>query len=79
MQYYANTEEPYCVCCYENIYEFLALDHINGGGGAERKKLGGGGYWIYLDKYHPDGYQILCHNCNMGRQINNGICPHLNV
>lgn len=26
---------------------------------------------------YPEGYQVLCYNCNCGKSINNGICPHL--
>ena len=36
-----------CACCGEKAYEFLAIDHINGGGLAERRRLGGGGEYIY--------------------------------
>jgi hypothetical protein len=24
----------------------------------------------------PDGYQVLCMNCNWGKRMNKGICPH---
>jgi hypothetical protein len=24
----------------------------------------------------PEGFQVLCANCNIGRHINGGICPH---
>jgi hypothetical protein len=41
-------------------------------------ELGGGGYWAWLRKHnYPEGFQVLCHNCNMGRQINGGVCPHM--
>lgn len=70
--------EPACNCCGETIPQFLALDHINGGGHKQRKELGGGGYWTWLRRNgYPPGFQILCHNCNFGRQINGGVCPHL--
>jgi hypothetical protein len=70
--------EPACTCCGETTPQFLALDHINGGGGKQRKELGGGGYWTWLRRNgYPPGFQILCHNCNLGRQINGGVCPHL--
>jgi hypothetical protein len=24
----------------------------------------------------PPGYQVLCMNCNHGKRMNNGVCPH---
>ena len=66
-----------CVCCGETTYEFLCIDHVNGGGNRERKRLGMGG-WIYYkikrEKY-PTSYQILCHNCNFAKSAY-GKCPH---
>ncbi len=67
-----------CVCCGESRYEFLALDHIDGGGDSERKKLGlyGTPYfaWVIKNNY-PDHLQLLCHNCNMAKGLY-GYCPH---
>lgn len=65
-----------CVCCDETYYEFLTIDHINGGGGKHRKLLKGYSFphWLQKNKF-PDGYQILCYNCNNARSIY-GICPH---
>ena len=31
--------------------------------------------WLKRNNF-PPGYQVLCWNCNCGRSINNGICPH---
>lgn len=68
-----------CACCGEKEISFLAIDHINGGGTKHRKSIGSGGtvfyHWLKMNSF-PDGYQVLCHNCNFGRHINNGICPH---
>jgi hypothetical protein len=70
--------DPACVCCGESILLFLALDHVNGGGHKQRKDTGGGGFYVWLRKNgYPEGFRILCHNCNFGRQLNGGICPHL--
>lgn len=69
---------PACACCGESTRAFLAIDHVNGGGHRQFKELGGGGYAAWLRKNsYPAGFQVLCHNCNMGRQLNGGICPHL--
>ena len=31
--------------------------------------------WIKRNNY-PDGFQVLCWNCNSGKGANGGICPH---
>ena len=67
-----------CTCCGETEFAFLALDHINNDGKKDRDEHGGlGSYVSYLYRERPSGLQILCHNCNMGKQINGGTCPHL--
>jgi hypothetical protein len=68
-----------CGCCSETRREFLVLDHVDGGGNQHRKKLrktGDGFYeWIIKNNF-PEGYRILCDNCNssMGRY---NYCPHM--
>lgn len=56
---------------------FLALDHINGGGKADREAKGGVADWWYalVKQGFPDGYQVLCHNCNWAKH-SLGVCPH---
>lgn len=74
-------ENPSCACCGENTRIFLTLDHINGGGRQHRKemnnKAGGVHGWIVKSGF-PNGFQVLCMNCNWGKYINNGQCPHKN-
>ncbi len=66
-----------CACCGEREPKFLSIDHINGGGQKHRKVIGGGNFYTWLRKYNfPSGFQVLCHNCNLGRSLNGGICPH---
>lgn len=68
-----------CVCCGEDRYEFLAIDHINNDGKKDRDVAGTGTsffYWVIKENY-PDNLRILCHNCNMARHIY-GKCPHEN-
>ncbi len=66
-----------CVCCGESIYQFLTVDHIEGGGTQQRKILGAANLLSFLLKNdYPKGYRVLCYNCNCGREKNNGICPH---
>lgn len=65
-----------CACCGESNPIFLSIDHINGGGTKHRKKIGVKiCVWLYKNNF-PKGYQTLCFNCNWGKHINNGICPH---
>jgi hypothetical protein len=74
-----------CVCCKETEICFLSLDHENNDG-SERRRLdsgrqkgkGGNFFYRWLKKNgYPDmGLRVLCHNCNHGRFINGGICPH---
>lgn len=72
-----------CNCCGETERMFLTLDHINNDGGNFRKKELGkrtsAGYhsyqWLKRNDY-PDDIQVLCMNCQHGKLMNNGICPH---
>lgn len=68
-----------CACCSEDNIRFLTVDHSNGGGNKHRKEIGRGNiyYWIIKNNF-PDGFGILCFNCNMGRSQNDGVCPHKN-
>jgi hypothetical protein len=75
-QHYGNGE---CFCCGETILEFLALDHVNNDGTKHRKEKGvGGAALMALLKAEgwPAGFQVACHNCNIGRYLNGGVCPH---
>jgi hypothetical protein len=66
-----------CACCGENIIEFLDIDHIDGGGTKHKKIIGYNALYRWLrDNNYPDGYQVLCRNCNWGKYINGGVCPH---
>lgn len=66
-----------CVCCGETEPKFLTLDHVNNDGAAHRRVIRKANihYWIIKNDY-PDNIQIMCWNCNSGRALNNGICPH---
>lgn len=67
-----------CNCCGETTKEFLQIDHINGNGRQHRSQIGGGQYlcqWLKRNGF-PDGFQILCANCNFGKLMNRGVCPH---
>ena len=68
-----------CKCCGEREFEFLVLDHVQGGGTKENKIYRGGG--VLLSKVKKDGcprkkYQVLCLNCNWSKHIGGGVCVH---
>ena len=73
-----------CACCGETDPEFLSLDHVNSNGGAHRREVSPGrkdwgGFHLYRllrQQGYPEGYQVMCMNCNFGRTRNNGVCPH---
>lgn len=68
-----------CNCCKISNYEFLTIDHVNGGGHKHRREINHGHLeiWLIMNNF-PDGFQVLCSNCNTGRAKNGGICPHQN-
>lgn len=67
-----------CACCGETERIFLQIDHKNGGGRSDRKSGLYSATWYRWLKRHeyPSDYQILCANCNWGKHLNGGICPH---
>lgn len=67
-----------CSCCGETEITFLSLDHVNNDGAEERRRITSGtNMWYHARKEgYPDRYQVLCFNCNHGRFINGGVCPH---
>jgi hypothetical protein len=78
LQHYSNLN-PYCACCGETAIEFLAIDHKNGNGNEHRRKIGNKGgihmyYWLRNNNF-PEGYRVLCMNCNFAYSAY-GICPH---
>lgn len=68
-----------CVCCGEREQKFLTIDHKNNDGANFRNKKGIKGnsifFWIIRNNF-PNSLQILCWNCNYGKYLGDGICPH---
>lgn len=66
-----------CACCGETTSLFLTIDHVNDDGAAHRRSIGRFSLpmWI-VENGFPEGFQILCYNCNCGRYRNGGVCPH---
>lgn len=76
---YYSKGELCCSCCGENSLEFLSIDHINGDGARHRKEIGVSGgssfhQWLKRNNF-PEGYRVLCFNCNLARGLF-GYCPH---
>lgn len=64
-----------CVCCGESELVFLTIDHEKGLQGEKRRK--GYSLWVWLKTHNfPKGFRTMCWNCNSGRSLNGGICPH---
>lgn len=65
-----------CSCCGETTYEFLTIEHKNGGGTKQRKEIGAGNIINFIIKNnYPDEFDVLCYNCNCAKAFNK-ICPH---
>ena len=67
---YYSKGTPKCKNCGITEYAFLQIDHIYG-----RKAMGHTrtqsivGFYRELHKKHPKGYQVLCGNCNLMKEI----------
>lgn len=69
-----------CTCCGEAETRFLTVDHVNNDGASRRrnsKEIGTSFYLRLRREGYPLTYQVLCYNCNCGRALNGGVCPHL--
>jgi hypothetical protein len=68
-----------CACCGEAEPRFLELDHIFNDGALERRKHKNSRQEVLALKragWPKDRHQLLCANCNRGKLLNGGICPH---
>ena len=69
-----------CVCCGEEERSFLTIDHMeNNGSKMRREGIHGHStqFYRWLKKGgFPSGFQVLCMNCQFGKRMNKGICPH---
>lgn len=67
---------PRCVHCGITDIDVLCLDHIEGGGYQHRKELSSRSskafyHWV-KDNDYPQGFQVLCANCNMKKKTTTG-------
>jgi len=66
---------PMCACCGEKHVEFLTIDHIKNDGAKHRKQIKGTSIYGWLERNDfPEGFQVLCRNCNWAKCFGN--CPH---
>jgi hypothetical protein len=71
-----------CVCCGEDKWPLLVIDHINNDGYQERRELygsqsGSGGAFLLKLRREPirKDLQVLCWSCNAAKSLY-GCCPH---
>ena len=64
---------PKCKNCGFDDMNALTLDHIKNNGAEHRRQIGcRGGYSYYnwfVKNNFPDGYQVLCANCNQIKEV----------
>jgi hypothetical protein len=69
-----------CACCGESERSFLTIDHmLNNGSQLRREGVHGHSTkfyrWLVREGF-PANFQVLCMNCQFGKRMNDGICPH---
>lgn len=69
--------DPYHIHLINDPFQYdiqvFAIDHINGGGKQEYGYYGSGQrfYTSLIKRGFPEGYQVLCANCNKKKQYTN--------
>jgi hypothetical protein len=73
-----------CACCSfdgTHLHSMMSLDHINNDGAAHIRSLGGRGNGVVwrdlVRRGFPEGFQVLCMNCNFSKKLNGGVCEHM--
>ena len=78
LRYNPSATKPQCNCPghVETCIELLAIDHKKKRTKKE-KGLTGKSFYKYLkENNYPEGFQVLCHNCNFVKE-QYPKCPHL--
>ena len=73
LTHYSTNNLPSCAWCGISDTDVLCIDHINDDGYEQRKnnpsRCGSGLYkWLRKNDY-PEGYQVLCANCNLKKRL----------
>ena len=64
-----------CACCGITEEAFLVLSYADGYEKATGPKINSTALYHWLEKQnYPEGFQVLCANCNTART--KGVCPH---
>jgi hypothetical protein len=67
---------PICARCGITDLDVLTIDHINNNGATDRKVKGKDFYRILINEKLPEGYQVLCFNCNFKKRIEISLEKH---
>lgn len=75
--------DGHCSCCGETESTFLTLDHADDDGKRHRELTRSSGKhfysWLKARGWpNQPRLQVLCFNCNIGRAVAGGVCPHQN-
>ncbi len=74
LNHYSNGKME-CARCQEKRLEFLTIDHMKNDGAKHRKELKEKFKHVFFYKWliennYPEGYQVLCRECNLDKWIN---------
>lgn len=80
LNHYCNNNIKCAHCCCKDI-DCLTIDHIDGGGKKHMRNIGFGSHlinWLIKNNF-PEGFQILCCNCQRIKKIENKECSYLKL
>jgi len=68
LSYYSKGEMK-CAVCGEDDIIVLCIDHINNDASKHKEHGLGASFYNWLKKQgFPEGFQVLCHNCNFRKE-----------
>lgn len=70
ISYYSNNKNECAKCGFKDM-RALSIDHINGGGRQHTKLINGNLYLWLINNNHPNGFQVLCMNCQYIKRTEN--------
>lgn len=69
-----------CIICGESHFEFMTIDHINGGGTQHMKQIrchhGTMYKWLKKQGWPKDEFRLLCFNCNCSKIFSMNRCKY---